>query len=205
MLYTFIAGLMMPVPERVILYETIRNLYFHVPMWFTMIFMMLLSGANSALFLSKNKMENDHRASTFALTGMIFGILGLLTGMLWAKNTWGAYWVNDPKLNSAAIGMLIYLAYFLLRQSIDDDLKKARISAVYNLLSLPIFIVLVFILPRITDSLHPGNGGNPAFSQYDLDNRMRLIFYPAVIGWIMLGIWISSLSYRLKILEQNHE
>lgn len=204
-MYTFLGGLMLPVPERVILYESIRNLYFHVPMWFTMITLLLVSGVFSGIYLATNAGKNDVYAAVFAQVALIFGVFGLLTGMLWAKNTWGAYWVNDPKLNSAAIGMLIYLAYFLLRQSIDDGQKRARVSAVYNLLSLPIFIVMVFVLPRITDSLHPGNGGNPAFSQYDLDNRMRMVFYPAVIGWILLGVWIANLRYRLFMLENTNE
>ena len=62
-------------------------------------------------------------------------------------------------------------------------------------------IVFIGILPRMTDSLHPGNGGNPAFGNYDLNNNMRLVFYPAVIGWILIGVWISQLQLRIKILE----
>jgi heme exporter protein C len=124
--------------------------------------------------------------------------MGLVTGMIWAKNTWGAYWTNDPKLNSAAIGMLMYAAYFVLRNSIEDEEKKARISAVYNLFALPVFIVLIFVLPRLTASLHPGNGGNPGFNSYDLDSRLRLVFYPAVLGWIFIGFWIADLQIRVN-------
>jgi heme exporter protein C len=61
-------------------------------------------------------------------------------------------------------------------------------------------IVFIGILPRMTDSLHPGNGGNPAFGSYDLDNGMRLVFYPAVIGWILMGWWIATLRVRLDRL-----
>jgi heme exporter protein C len=118
--------------------------------------------------------------------------------MLWAKNTWGVYWTNDPKLNSAAIGMLMYAAYFVLRNSIEDEEKRARISAVYNLFVLPVYIVLIYIMPRLTASLHPGNGGNPGFNSYDLDSRLRLVFYPAVLGWVFLGFWIADLQIRIK-------
>jgi heme exporter protein C len=62
-------------------------------------------------------------------------------------------------------------------------------------------IVLLFILPRMTDSLHPGNGGNPAFGQYDLDSTMRLVFYPACLGWILAGLWIATLFYRLRLVK----
>jgi heme exporter protein C len=64
-------------------------------------------------------------------------------------------------------------------------------------------IVLIFVLPRLTDSLHPGNGGNPGFSNYDLDNKMRLVFYPAVIGWILIGTWIVTIRYRIRLLENS--
>ncbi|CAA9235376.1 MAG: Cytochrome c-type biogenesis protein CcmC, putative heme lyase for CcmE [uncultured Adhaeribacter sp.] len=65
---------------------------------------------------------------------------------------------------------------------------------------------MLFILPRLTDSLHPGNGGNPGFSSYDLDNNMRMVFYPAVIAWTLLGIWLVNVKARLEILQYKmHE
>jgi heme exporter protein C len=86
-----------------------------------------------------------------------------------------------------------------------DEMQKARISSVYNIFAFVIFMVLIWILPRMTDSLHPGNGGNPAFSKMDLDNRMRLVFYPAIIGWTLLGFWITQIRIRIKKLEQQNE
>jgi heme exporter protein C len=63
--------------------------------------------------------------------------------------------------------------------------------------------VLIFILPRLTASLHPGNGGNPGFNSYDLDSKLRLVFYPAVFGWTLIGYWIADLSIRKKLIEQK--
>jgi len=129
--------------------------------------------------------------------------MGILTGMLWANFTWGQPWPNDPKLNGAAISILIYIAYIILRNSIRDENKKARVSAVYNIFAFIMLVVFLMILPRITDSLHPGNGGNPAFSKYDLDSRMRLVFYPAYIGWTLLGIWLLNILFRLNTIEKK--
>jgi heme exporter protein C len=123
--------------------------------------------------------------------------------MIWANFTWGAPWPNDPKLNGSAISTLMYLAYIVLRSSIDESQKRAKISAIYNIFAFPIMVVLLFILPRMTDSLHPGNGGNPGFNSYDLDSNMRLVFYPAVIGWILLGVWISNIRYRIRLLQHK--
>lgn len=204
LLYTIIRGLSGPIPHLPILEESIRNLFFHVPMWFGMLTLLSVSAFHAVKVLSKSNLLHDIRSESYARVGMLFGILGLLTGMIWAKNTWGAYWTNDPKLNSAAIGMLMYAAYFVLRTSIEDEEKRARISAVYNLFCLPVYIVLIFILPRLTDSLHPGNGGNPGFNKYDLDSNLRWVFYPAVVGWIILGLWLADTQIRIqKIIYKN--
>lgn len=201
-LYSFIAGLLGDVPRLVILNETIRVLYYHVPMWFAMITMMLVSLIFSIRALGE-KPGADLRAAEFAQTGFLLASLGLLTGMVWARFTWGSFWTNDPKLNGTAVTMLIYLAYFVLRNSVEDPQKKARLAGVYNIFAFVMMIVFIGILPRMTDSLHPGNGGNPGFNQYDLNSDMRPIFYAAVIGWSLIGTWISNLRIRLKSISNE--
>ena len=197
--YTFTAGYLLEVPTLPILNETIRALYLHVPMWFTMIFLLLLSSFHSYKYIADGDALHDLKSYNFAHLGVYFGILGLLTGMVWAKYTWGTFWTNDPKLNGSAIGLLIYFGYFILRSSIDDESKRGKISSVYNVFAFCMLIPLIFILPRLTDSLHPGNGGNPGFNVYDMNSQLRLVFYPAVIGFIFLGLWIADI--RLKTLK----
>lgn len=197
--YTFTAGYLLEVPSLPILNETIRALYLHVPMWFTMIFLLLLSSFHSYKYVADGDALHDLKSYNFAHLGVYFGILGLLTGMVWAKYTWGTFWTNDPKLNGSAIGLLIYFGYFILRSSIDDESKRGKISSVYNVFAFCMLIPLIFILPRLTDSLHPGNGGNPGFNVYDMNSQLRLVFYPAVIGFIFLGLWIADI--RLKTLK----
>lgn len=200
-LYTLVWGMLGPVPHLDILNETIRNVYYHVPIWFAMLFQMGYSVVYAVKQLSKNDLHNDIISNKAAQTGLFFAIPGLLTGSMWAKFTWGTWWTfQDPKLNGVAIAVLIYLAYFILRSSIDDEQKRARIAAVYNIFAFVMMFVFIMILPRLTDSLHPGNGGNPAFGKYDLDSNMRLVFYPAVIGWVLLSLWILDVKKRLAIL-----
>ena len=203
LIYVIIGGLLFDVPSLPILNETIRVLYFHVPMWFSMIFLLLISCINSFYFISKKTIIYDIRLSTYASVGVYFGILAILSGMIWAKFTWGTYWTNDPKLNGSAITLLIYFSYFLLRFSINDEIKKAKISSVYNIFAFAMLIPLIFILPRMTDSLHPGNGGNPGFNVYDMNDQLRVVFYPAVLGFILLGVWISNLRLRVEILSRD--
>ncbi|MDB5017082.1 MAG: Cytochrome c biosis protein CcsA [Mucilaginibacter sp.] len=200
-LYTLIAGFLFGVPTLPILHETIRNTYFHVPMWIAMFTVFTISVIYSIKYLNSGKEEYDLIAVECANTGTFFYVLGLITGMLWAKYTWGAFWSNDPKQNSAAIAFLLYCAYAVLRNSIDEEQKRAKISAIYNIFAFPIMVVLIMILPRMTDSLHPGNGGNPAFGKLDMDNRMRIVLYPAFIAWAFIAIWIASLRYRIRLIE----
>lgn len=191
-------------PYRSILYETIRNVYFHVPMWFGMIIIFFASAWCSVLYVRNGKPEDDMKALALNGTGTLFGLLGLLTGMVWSQYTWGAFWSWDVKQNTAAIAVLIYLAYFVLRGSLPDPDRRARVSAVYNIFGFAMLVPLLFIIPRLTSSLHPGSGGNPALGGEDLDNTMRLIFYPAVIGWTLLGVWMSELRYRMLKLSWKH-
>jgi len=197
LVYTVIGALLFDVPRLPILNETIRVLHFHVPMWFGMIFLFTASVWHAVKYLKSGNQQHDLTSQMLAEVGMFFGIMGLLTGMLWATFTWGEPWSNDPKQNATAISMLIYMAYFVLRGSISDEQVRARIAGVYNIFAFAALIPLLFILPRLADSLHPGNGGNPGFNAYDLDSKLRMVFYPAVLGWTLLGFWIAAVKIRL--------
>lgn len=200
--YTIIAGLLFEAPRLPILNETIRALHFHVTMWFGMIIMLVVAVVYSVKYLRSGNLRDDDIAIEFTNAAILFGVLGIVTGMLWAKFTWGDYWSGDPKQNAAAIGLLIYFAYLILRNSLVDVHQRARIGAVYNIFAFAAFIPLIFVLPRLTDSLHPGNGGNPDFNAYDLDSKLRMVFYPAIIAWTLLGVWLASLRIRAKRLER---
>ncbi|HKK75069.1 MAG TPA: cytochrome c biogenesis protein CcsA [Saprospiraceae bacterium] len=193
----------MTFPFRNILEEGIRNTYFHVALWFAMLFLYIGSLVFSIRFLRKQDLDLDRRAAATTQIGTLLGILGLITGAIWAKYTWGAFWSWDVKQNMTAIALLIYLAYFILRSSFEDPEKRARIAAVYNIFAFVALIPLIYVIPRLTDSLHPGAGGNPALGGEDLDNTMRMVFYPAIIGWTLLGYWMASLSYRTERLRQR--
>jgi heme exporter protein C len=200
--YTLVWGLLGPVPRLDILNETIRNVYYHVPIWFAMLFMMAVSLFYSLKTLASNSLVHDSKAYDAAITGFLFSLPGITTGSVWAKYTWGTWWTfQDPKLNGVAISILIYTAYFILRSSLDDEQKRAKISAVYNVFAFVMMNVFIMVLPRLTDSLHPGNGGNPAFAKYDMDNNMRLVFYPAVIGWILFSYWLFNTRNRISIIK----
>ena len=188
-------------PYRSILKETIRNTYFHVSLWLAM--MILLTGAVilSIIQLRSGSLIADSRAYALTEVGFFFGLLGVTTGMIWAQYTWGKAWSWDIKQLTTAIALIIYAAYFLLRNSVKDPYQKAKLSAVFNIFAYIALIPLLYIIPRMSESLHPGSGGNPALGGEDLDNTMRIIFYPAVIGWALFGLWMSELISRIHQLS----
>jgi len=210
LLLTFSAGFLIRVPIIGNLHQSIRNFFFHVPMWFSQMVLLGMSLAFSIAYLRTQKFKYDIYASEFAKTGILFGLLGLATGSIWAKYTWGEFWSNDPKQVCVAIAILIYLAYLVLRGSMNDIDKKARVSSVYNIFAFFIYIPLIMIVPRMVQSLHPGGmegakgGGNPALGGGSLDATMEMIFWPAVFGWLLLGIWISSLKIRISLLSNKN-
>jgi heme exporter protein C len=203
--YSIIAGFLAPVPRLDILNESIRNLYFHVPLWFAMLVQMGISWVAALLYLSKYDQKYDVLSSRAAYVGGMFALPGIITGSVWATYTWGKPWVaDDPKLQGVMASMIVYCVYYLLRSLIPDEQKKARISAVYNIFAFVMTFVFIMIYPRLAaNSLHPGNGGNPAFGKYDLDSNMRMVFYPACIGWILMSVWILNILTRIKKLENK--
>ncbi|MCS7027701.1 MAG: cytochrome c biogenesis protein CcsA [Bacteroidia bacterium] len=202
--YALAWGLLMQnIPYLPILHQTIRNLYYHVPMWFSMTVMMFVSVYYAILYLRTENYLSDIKSVASAEIGVLLGILGLLTGSLWGRYTWGTWWSGDIKLNMSLIAVFIYLAYFILRSSIEDSKKRAKISASYNIFAAASLVPLLFIIPRLTNSLHPGADGNPAFSAYNdsLNANMRPVFYSSVIGFILLAWWLFELRYKIIALE----
>ncbi len=204
LIYVIFGGLLFEVPALPVVQQTIRNIYFHVGMWFAMMFILFVALVYSIRYLRRFRPIDDQKALAAVKTGLVFGVFGLVTGMIWAKATWGVFWVNDPKLNGAAVGMLTYLAYLLLRGSVEDQDKKARLAAVYNVFAFVLFFVFIMILPRMaTASIHPGLDGNPALATGDLDPRMRMVFFPAMAGWFIFAWWVFSVYFRIGQVEEK--
>ncbi|MEX0944698.1 MAG: cytochrome c biogenesis protein CcsA [Balneolaceae bacterium] len=195
------AGFLIRIPQIPILEESARNLFLHVPMWFTMMVAFMMAFYFSIRYLNDENPVWDLKAETATAVGLVFGICGLLTGSLWAKFTWGTWWTfSEPRMNLSALAMLIFVAYFILRSAFNDPVKRAKISSVYNIFGVSTIPFLLYIIPRQLPSLHPGADGNPAFSEITAP-ELRLIFYPAVIGFIALSIWIMDVVNRYKTLE----
>jgi len=207
LLYAIFAGFAVKIPVMDVVEQSMRNLFFHVGMWFGMMAMLVTGFVYSLRYLSKFDPKEDIKAVEAVNIGLMFGFLGIFTGMIWANFTWGTPWVKDPKLNGAAVGLIIYLAYMVLRGSIEDVHKRAKVAAVFNIFAFVLWIVFVMILPRLAgSSLHPATGNSAVtVLPMQLDPSMRIVFYPAMTGWILLGFWIMSLRVRIRKIKLHSE
>lgn len=198
---TIIGGFLIYIPNIPILEQSARNLFFHVPMWIAMSVAFAIGLFLSIKYLNKPDPVTDLRAVSANQVGVVFGICGLFTGSLWARFTWGTWWTfAEPKMNLAALALMIYLAYFVLRSAFDDPEKRARLSAVYNIFAACTIPFLLYIIPRQLPSLHPGAEGNPAFSSVTAP-AMRFVLYPAMIGFIALSLWLIDIVFRYRKIQ----
>jgi heme exporter protein C len=183
--------------------ETSRILFFHVPQAWVATLSFLLSLIGSVLFLVKREINADHLALAAAELGFVFCLLATVTGSLFAKITWGSYWNWDPRETSIVLLLMIYGAYFALRSAVPDAEKKRRFAAVYAILAFVTVPFLVFIVPRITLSLHPEDTMNPA--NPGMDPVTLKVFLGAMAAYTGLYIWMLRLRIRVLVLERFNQ
>src|SRR5258706_14595602 len=182
-------------------------------MWFAMMILFTVSVINAVRYLRTFNIKYDIYARQYATVGIVFGLLGYATGAIWMTYTWAdpnnpafqsfSAIAREPKLIGAAIALLIYFAYMVLRDSINDMDKRARISAVYNIFAYAMIFPTIWIIPRILPSLHPGQEGNPALDFKDVSPLMRVVEWPAFTGWALLGVWIATLKIRFALIKER--
>ena len=177
----------------------------HVPLAWVSVLAFLFSLIFSIKYLIKSEPLDDIIAVSSAKWGLIFCILATITGMIWAKSSWGSYWNWDPRETSIFVLLLIYFAYFILRASVENKEIKSRLSAVYAILagiSMPFFI---FVLPRITNGLHPGSAadtsGGPIIStgKSMLDSSLLYSFSVSIFAFSLLYFILLNMS----VIKEN--
>lgn len=188
------------VPPAEGLGNLVRIAFFHIPVAWVSVLAFLLSAVWAFQYLRTRRPEHDWKSSAAVSLGFMFCILATVSGAIFAKLTWGAYWNWDPRQTTVFILLLIYGAYLALRSAIDDEEQKARIAAVYSLCSFITVPFLVFIIPRYYFSLHPAPVINST-ARIEMDTIMLVVLIAAVgactaIFWQLLNCQVSSKSQR---------
>ena len=183
--------------------ETSRILFFHVPQAWVATLSFLLSMIASSIYLARRNRKADNLALSAAELGLLFCILATASGSIFAKAAWGSFWNWDPRETSIVILLMIYGAYFALRSAVGDADKRRVFAAVYAILAFVTVPFLVFVVPRITASLHPEDTMNPA--KPGMDPKTLKVFLGSLLAYTGLFIWILRLRLRLLKLESMQE
>ncbi len=189
--------------------ERIKIMVLHVPTAWISVLAYLLSMIYSVMYLRKRDYKYDIYAHSAAGVGVMFTILATVTGMIWAKFNWGAYWNWDPRQTSIFMLLIIYFAYFGLRSAIENTETRARLSSVYLIIAFTTVPFFVFILPRISSGLHPGAAGEGTAGPVlgggaeMLNHNLLITFGYSLFCFTMLFFWILNLKIRTELLNKK--
>lgn len=181
--------------------DSSRIVFFHVPTAWVATLAFLLSCVASVRYLSRRRVEDDEQAAAAAVLGLLFAVLATVTGSLFAKIEWGAYWNWDPRQTSITLLLLIYAAYLALRAAVADPERRATLAAAYAILAFVTVPFLVFVVPRIYWSLHPDVITNPSPSNR-LDSAHLRVLLASLAGFTGLFAWLWALATRVERLRR---
>jgi heme exporter protein C len=185
--------------------ESSRILFFHVPMAWTAFVAFIAAGVWSVLYLTRGRQVRHDQAALAAIElGLVFCILATVTGAMWARTMWGAYWNWDPRQTSIAFALLFYAAYLALRGSLADPEAERRLAGVYGSLGLAVAPFLFFVAPRLAFTLHPEPVVN-AQGKTDMEPRMLTVLLVSSLAFTAVFFWAHGIRRRLLALEERAE
>ena len=191
-----------PAPQQMI-GEASRVFYYHIPQAWICVLAFLMSMIYSIRFLKTRDIALDDRAAEAARLGFIFCVLATVTGSIFAKVTWGSFWNWDPRETSVFILLLIYGAYFALRGAVEVEERRATLSAVYSIFAFITVPFLIFVVPRITPSLHPEDSVINQDMKFTMGASVRMIFFSSLAVFTVIYFWMFNLARRVRILERS--
>ncbi len=184
--------------------QSVRILFFHVPCAWVATLAFLVSAVYSIRYLRNEDHNHDIMAYSAAHIGLLFTILATVTGAVWAQEIWGKAWNWDPRQISIFILMLIYAAYFALRSAVEEEEKQARLAAVYSIIAFVTVPFLMFIVPRIIDSLHPDPLINTD-AKIKMETTMCYVFFASLAGFTAIFFWMLRLKVRVMQINRTLE
>ena len=184
-----------------VLGATTRVFYFHFPAALLTCVAFGWSMVQSVLYLARRDLVHDDHAAGAAELGLLFCVVATISGSMWAKAMWGAWWNWDPRETSIFFLFLLYAAYLALRGAIDGAERRARLAAIYSCVAFVAVPFLVFVVPRIYFSLHPDPVIN-ARGKPDIDARILLVAAAMFVGETALLAWMLALRVRLGRLAR---
>jgi heme exporter protein C len=173
--------------------------YFHVATAWVGMLGFLVAAVAGAMYLRQGKMRWDIVGVSAVEISLVFFLIAIIMGSIWARPIWNTWWTWDPRLTTAAIVELIYAAYMLLRSGVDDPERRARFSAIYSLFGF-ISVPLTFISIRLLRTIHPvviGNAEAAAQGGFNMDAPMKTAFFFSLAAFSVL--FTDLLWHRIRL------
>ncbi len=182
-----------------------RIFYFHVPMAQVSFLSFIVAAVYAIVYLRTRKPVHDLVSSTAAELGLNFSIVAMITGAIWAKQAWGAYWNWDPRQLFLFVLILFYGAFFALRQAVIQVDARRRLSAVYLIFGGAISPILFFVLPRMYRSLHEDANQVVVATQgkFNMSPTVATFFVMSIIGFVCLYVWLLKLGVAAARIEEE--
>lgn len=216
MTFVIIAGIAFPiVPQPSAWYqfplipgleEKAKIIFFHVPTAWLSVIAFLMAMIYGIKYLRNQNLDDDAKSNAALQLGMVFCVLATVTGSIWAKFTWGAFWHWDPRETSIFVLLLIYGSLFALRTAVENEDKRARLSAVYSIIAFLTVPFFIFIMPRIMTGLHPGSANDDTSGpvvDFKMNRNMQFVFYISLIAFTILYYWMWSIRYKVLIIKDT--
>jgi heme exporter protein C len=189
-------------PEEAVMGQVQRVFYFHVATAWTALLGFLAAGVAGVVYLIKRDQKWDIVEVAAIEISLVFFLITIVLGSIWARPIWNTWWTWDPRLTTAAVTELIYIAYFMLRQGIEDPTRRARFGAVYTIIG-AISAPLTFFAIRLFRTIHPvviGSGDPSATGTFAMVGGMKLAFFFALFTFTVIFVdlfWNRILMGRL--------
>jgi heme exporter protein C len=188
-------------PREAVMGDVQRVFYFHVAVGWVGALAFFVAFVAGIVFLLKSDFRWDDLALSSVEIGIVFTFINIVTGAIWARPIWNTWWTWDPRLVTAAIMLLAYLAYILLRQGIEDPSRRAKFGAIYSIFAF-LSVPLTFMSIRLFRTIHPvviGSGDPTATGAFDMTPEMRMAFFFSLLTFTF--VYITLVWYRVR-LEQ---
>lgn len=176
-----------------------RIFYFHVPSAIVAFLGFTVGGIASIQYLATRENRYDDLSVAANEVGLVFAVVNLLTGMLWARPIWGVYWAWDARLTSMLLLALIYAAYLILRQSVAEPTQRAVVCAVTSIFGM-VDIPIVYMANQWWRTQHPA----PVLSgEGSIDPRMRFVLFFSCFALLSLFWILVRVRRRVEDLRRE--
>ena len=186
-------------PREAVMGEVQRVFYFHVAAGWVGALAFLVTAIGGVVYLLRGDRRWDTAAVASVEIGVVFTLVNIVSGSIWARPIWNTWWTWDPRLVTATVMELVYLAYLMLRQGIEDPDRRGRFGAVYGILGF-LSVPLTFLSIRIFRTIHPvviGSGDPTAEGSFDMTPRMLQAFLFSLLTFTFL--YASLLWHRIRL------